>query len=215
MCVDPKKVFNYGCPSMDTLLNEDLSLNEELEKCIIGVGTKPNFKKPYFLMLQHPVTTSYKKGFSQVEETLYALFKFKDMQKIVMWPNVDAGSKDVAKGIRKFREDKADKSFYFVKNLSPENYARLLNNCFCCVGNSSSFIRECSFLGIPAIIVGDRQIGREHGNNVKFSNYDRNEIYKQLNIFREKTRFNKESIFGKGDAGLRISEEIYQQLCND
>ena len=43
-----------------------------------------------------------------------------------MWPNVDAGSKDVAKGIRKFREDKADKTFFFIKNLSPENYARLL-----------------------------------------------------------------------------------------
>ena len=63
MSVDPKKVFNYGCPSMDTLVNEDLSLNTEIEESIIGVGTKTNFKKPYFLMLQHPVTTSYKKVF--------------------------------------------------------------------------------------------------------------------------------------------------------
>ena len=42
-----------------------------------------------------------------------------------------------------------------------------------------------------------------------------NEIYDKLKIYKERTRFKKESIFGKGDAGPRISEEIYKQLCND
>ena len=52
--------------------------------------------------------------------------------------------------------------------------------------NSSSFIREGSFLGIPAVIIGDRQYGREHAKNVIFSNYSRNEILKKLKIRLER-----------------------------
>ena len=209
---DPERVFNYGCPSMDTLLNEDLSINENLVSNINGVGQKTNFEKPYFLMLQHPVTTSYKEGFFQVEETLNALLTFKDFQKIIMWPNIDAGSEDVSKAIRQFREQKADKTFFFVKNLTPEDYARILNNSNCCVGNSSSFIRECSFLGVPSIILGDRQIGREHGSNITKANYERNEIINILNKYRKKHRFKPEFIFGRGNAGIKIADEINNQF---
>ena len=34
------------------------------------------------------------------------------------------------------------------------------------MGNSSVAIRECSFLGVPAVNVGTRQMGRERGQNV-------------------------------------------------
>ena len=48
--------------------------------------------------------------------------------------------------------------------------------------NSSSFIREGSYLGIPSVIVGDRQKGREHGENIKFAEYDKNSIIKKDQI---------------------------------
>ena len=96
-------------------------------------------------MLQHPVTTSYGHGFDQVTETLKALKSISSIQKIVMWPNVDAGSDEVAKGIRHFREFNSNEPIHFYTNLTPENYAKVLNNASCCVGNSSSFIREGAF----------------------------------------------------------------------
>ena len=37
-------------------------------------------------------------------ETLTALNNLDQFQKIVLWPNVDAGSNDVAKAIRTFRK---------------------------------------------------------------------------------------------------------------
>jgi UDP-N-acetylglucosamine 2-epimerase len=36
----------------------------------------------------------------------------------------------------------------------------------CLVGNSSSFIRDASFLGTPVVLVGSRQNGRERSRSV-------------------------------------------------
>ena len=38
------------------------------------------------------------------------------------------------------------------------------------LGNSSAALREGSYLGIPAVSVGDRQKVREHSKNVIFKN---------------------------------------------
>ena len=210
---DPKLVFNFGCPAMDTLVQEELTFTPSFHKDYLGVGTKTDFSKPYLLMLQHPVTTSYKNGFCETTESLKALKSFKDFQKVVLWPNIDAGSNDVAKAIRMFREEEqSDKDFYYIKNLNPENYAVLLKNAKCCIGNSSSFIREGSFLGVPAVIVGDRQSKREHGNNVIFSSYNRDEIKEKINLQINSKKITKENIFGYGDAGNKIASKINELL---
>ncbi len=209
----PKLVFNYGCPSMDTLVHENLSISEKFKNEFIGVGEKTDFSKPYILMLQHPVTTSYKQGFDQTMETLTALNNFDEFQKIVLWPNVDAGSNDVSKAIRTFRENEIDLSkFYFIKNLSPEDYAILLKNAICCVGNSSSFIRECSFLGVPSVIVGDRQSKREHGINAIFCEHNHSVIQEKIKSQIKKNRYKKQTIFGEGNAGVKIAQEISKNL---
>jgi hypothetical protein len=54
----------------------------------------------------------------QVMETLHALCEFPDHQKVVLWPNSDAGSEDVAKGIRSFRERGESAGFHFYRNLT-------------------------------------------------------------------------------------------------
>jgi UDP-N-acetylglucosamine 2-epimerase len=159
-------------------------------------------------MIQHPVTTSYGHGFEQVSQTLQALKSIPDIQKVVMWPNVDAGSDDVSKGIRHFREKNMNEPIYYYKNFSPEDYARVLNNSVCCVGNSSSFIREAAYLGVPSVMVGDRQHGREHAQNVVFAEYDSAQI--AANILKQIAhgRFDCDKRFGDGRAGFLIAERL-------
>ena len=83
-----------------------------------------------------------------------------------------------------------------------------MKNAVCLIGNSSSFIREGSFLGTPAVIVGDRQQGREHGDNVVFSSYDRETIVKQALTQIEHGKYASDMLFGSGDAGEKIAESI-------
>ena len=85
-----------------------------------------------------------------------------DMQIVWIWPNIDAGSNEISKGLRMFREkNKKKKKILFCKNFTPEDYIKLLYNSSCVVGNSSSTIRECSALGIPSVCIGTRQSGRK------------------------------------------------------
>lgn len=204
---EPWRVINSGCPSIDTLCNQDLQIsNERMEKYSF-VGKKIDFTKPYILMLQHPVTTSPTEGRRQVEESLYAL-RDRPEQKIVMWPNIDAGSDMVSRGIRIFREHNGNENFAYYKNFSPEDYNALLNNAVCTVGNSSSFIREASFLGTPTIVVGDRQEGRERGRNVIYTDYDRDKIKECLQYQIEHGKYQSEKIFGEGKAGEIIANYL-------
>ncbi len=203
---NPKYIFNFGCPAMDILKNENLNIDNELMFNYSGVGVQTNWEKPYILLSQHPVTTSYGEGREQITESLYALKELKDIQKIILWPNIDAGSDDVAGGIRKFRELNMQENFQYFKNFSPEVYAKVINNASCVVGNSSSFIRECSFLGTPAVIIGDRQEGREHGKNVIFSTYERDDIMDKINKQLSHKKFKSDKIFGYGDAGDKIAK---------
>ena len=159
-------------------------------------------------MIQHPVTTSFGDGFRQVNETLNALIRFPELQKIVLWPNSDAGSDDVAKGIRIFREEHSEDKFHYFRNFSPEDFIRVLANAKCCVGNSSSFIREASHLGVPAVIVGDRQREREHGQNVVFASYNEDEIVSALQKQLGSFEFRADSTFGNGNAGELIAKTI-------
>ena len=122
--------------------------------------------------MQHPVTTEYEEARHQVEETLYAVKDF-GLPVLWFWPNVDAGSDGTSKGIRVFREREEPDNFHLFRNMFPEDFLRLLLHSTAIVGNSSVAIRECSFLGVPAVNVGSRQQGRERGANVIDVDHDR------------------------------------------
>ena len=204
----PERVFNHGCPAMDVLLHDDMSINNERMAKYGGVGDPIDWDKPYLLVVQHPVTTSFGEGRKQIEATLNAVASVEDLQKIVLWPNPDAGSDDVSKGIRVFREHGDSKGFHFYRNFSPEDYARVLNNAQCAVGNSSSFLREGSFMGIPVVLVGDRQQDREHDQNIVFAGYEQKDIQEKLEQQLKHGRYERSTVFGKGDAGTRIAAEL-------
>jgi UDP-hydrolysing UDP-N-acetyl-D-glucosamine 2-epimerase len=201
-------VFNFGDPAMDVLLNLDLVITNEAMKRYGGIGQPIDWEKPYVLIVQHPVTTSYGEGFKQVSCVLEAAKDLDGYQKIVLWPNIDAGSDDVSKGIRVFREQNMSDNFHYFRNFSPEDYAKVLANASCCIGNSSSFIRECAFLGTPSVIVGDRQSGREHGCNVVFARYAQQDVYEKAMSQLNHGKFARDPLFGQGCAGVHIANVL-------
>ena len=137
-----------------------------------GVGGHISTDEPFLLVSQHPVTTEYGQAEHQINETLMALDELK-MPTVMLWPNVDAGSEDVSRGMRKFRERYKPEYIRFYKNFPVETYLRLMRSAACLVGNSSASIREGAFIGTPAVNIGSRQDGRERGPNVVDVGYDR------------------------------------------
>jgi len=202
---EPWRVHITGCPSIDLLQNSDLTVSKKLFDRYGGIGYPLNPDQPYILMVQHPVTTEFGKGATQVTATLNAL-KTRKEQKIVLWPNIDAGSDHVSKAIRIFREKNYTENFHYYRGFSPEDYNAILNNAVCVVGNSSSFIREGSYLGTPAVIVGDRQEGREHGENIIFADYSEDDIARKIDIQIKHGKYACSVVFGEGTAGIQIAQ---------
>ena len=80
-----------------------------------------------------------------------------------------------------------------------------MNNSKCVVGNSSSGIREASFLGVPSVNIGTRQSDRERGPNVKDVGYSRYQILKSI-YQQVGKKYKKSIIYGSGDAGKKMAK---------
>ena len=79
-----------------------------------------------------------------------------------------------------------------------EEYAILLDNASCIVGNSSSAIRDGSFIGTPAVNIGTRQNSRLHGPNVINVDYDV-DVYLAIKNKLKKRSINQK-IYGDGNS---------------
>lgn len=200
-------VYLVGCPRMD-LVDEILKDQDGMSSDRIfleGVGDKIDLDKPFILVSQHPVTTEYGEGEKQIWETLSAVEE-STLPAIVLWPNSDAGSEDIARGIRKWRERCHAKNMRFFKNLPTAAYIHLMSKTTCLVGNSSSGIREGAFIGTPVVNIGSRQHMRERGRNVLDVPHRREEILKALKQQVKRVKFQHEPIYGDGTAGVQIAD---------
>ena len=205
---DPNYIKNVGCPSIDEIVNGKTHKLHSLEK--IGTGYNIDLSKKYIVVVFHPVTTEHMNAFEQTKQLLNFVVEI-DIQTVWLWPNIDAGTDNISKALRVFREQNPSNKIKFIKNLHVRDYNKLLENACCLVGNSSSFIREGSFLGTPAVIVGSRQNNREIGKNAIFCDIKVEDIlraYKnRLNWSRE-----KDFLYGSGDAGGKIANFLSKKL---
>jgi UDP-hydrolysing UDP-N-acetyl-D-glucosamine 2-epimerase len=203
----PDTVVLTGCPSIDIAAEvaADPDLDFDPFAKYGGVGPIPDLSGGYLVVMQHPVTTEYDEARHQVDETLYAV-KDAGLPVLWFWPNADAGSDGTSKGIRMFRERENPKSFHLFRNMFPEDFLRLLVHATAIVGNSSVAIRECSFLGVPAVNIGSRQTGRERGRNVIDVDHDRAAIATAIRTHMANGRPPSDRLYGDGGAGQRIAD---------
>jgi len=210
---DPETVHYTGCPAIDLVADLDLTLPPDIFTRYKGVGADLDPAKPYLVVLQHPVTSEYGSGFDQINQTLKAVERI-GMQTAWLWPNVDAGSDDISKGLRMYREEKTPDWLHMYRNFSVEDYARLINGAQCLVGNSSSALREGAYLGVPAVNIGNRQQGREHGENVVHVANDAEAISAAISSQISNGRHSRSELFGDGSAGGKIADILASAEIN-
>ncbi|HTI41958.1 MAG TPA: UDP-N-acetylglucosamine 2-epimerase [Vicinamibacterales bacterium] len=205
---DPSAVHVVGCPRIDLVAeiargNGHLESPDWLER--EGVGAHITLDRPFLLVSQHPVTTEYGQGEQQINETLMALHEL-HMPTIMLWPNADAGSEDISRGMRKFRERYRPEYIRFYKNFPIETYVRLMLSCACAVGNSSAPLREGAFIGVPTVNIGTRQQGRDRADNVMDAGCNRREIVAAVQRQLAHGRYPSSQLYGDGGAGARIAK---------
>ncbi|XP_076151619.1 bifunctional UDP-N-acetylglucosamine 2-epimerase/N-acetylmannosamine kinase isoform X2 [Alosa pseudoharengus] len=201
MCEDHSRILLAGCPSYDKLLDahhrDDYA---DIIKAWLGDGVK---EQDYIVALQHPVTTDIKNSIKIYELMLDALISF-NKRTLVLFPNIDAGSKEMVRVMRK-KGIEQHPNFRAVKHVPFEQFIQLVAHAGCMIGNSSCGVREAGAFGTPVINLGTRQTGRETGENVlHVRDADtQNKIYHALDLQFGK-RYPCSKIYGDGNAVPRI-----------
>ena len=205
---DQRRIHLTGCPSIDLAdrVANDRGPFDPFE-LYAGVGHPFSVDQEYLVVMQHPVTTEYEDAAAQITATLQAVVEL-DLPTFFFWPNVDAGSDHISKRIRQFREAEELPHVYFFKNLPPEDFLRLVNQSRCVIGNSSVGIRECSYLGVPVVNIGTRQLGRERGPNVIDVDSSKDQIVAAVRQHLRSEPPVAAHLYGDGKAGERIAEVL-------
>ncbi len=201
----PDTVFMSGCPSGDVIRHMDKNLPDDLFEAGVGAEIKP--KDNYILVLCHPVTTEYGEEEDQTQAILDALEEL-EHPTIWQWPNIDAGSDHISKILRRYRKLHADQWLRLVKGFPPEQYEALLSRAKVAVGNSSSFVRDSSFLGTPVVLVGNRQQGRETADNVMAVSANKNDILAACRHQLKHGHYAPSTLYGDGHAAEKIANKL-------
>lgn len=205
---NPESIIMAGCPTIDGLKELDLTVDDGLYARVgKAYGDVIDLRQPFLLVLQHPVTSEYADAKKNMEEILKAVEKV-HMPTLLFSPNIDGGSDAATAAVREFLTDHSLPALAVYKHFNADDFARALNAAAVAVGNSSSFIREGSYLGVPAVIVGTRQYARERGENVVEVGYACGEISAAIRSQLAHGKYQSSELYGDGMASARIAEAL-------
>ncbi len=182
-------VFNVGCPSIDALLAV-----EDDPSCL----SKFNLVQPFYLILQHPVTTEYSHSRSQMHETIESI-KQLDEDVLIVLPNNDAGYSSMTSVVK-------DTKFKIVETLTLKDYVNLMKRSEALIGNSSSGIHETNTFNVPTVNIGTRQNGRLRSENIIDVGHDSKDIFEGIKKAKSLKGKKFEKIYGNGDSSKKIVE---------
>lgn len=175
---EPSRVFNFGAPVLDALERlEFMNRAELVEKFGIRFGTKQTV-----LMTFHPAAFDEAPAQDMIDELLAAMEALTnpldpaETQLIITGTNNDIGSAEVRAAIAEFNRRLPDRVSY-VESFGQLGYLSVMREVDLVTGNSSSTVLEAPVLGVPSVLVGNRQEGRPMSASVlKPAQAERNQI---------------------------------------
>ncbi len=197
-------IHQVGAPSLDTILTQKLYGLEHLKE-ELGIP----LKKPFLVIVQHPVSTEADASGMHMKETLEAVRKV-DHQAIVVYPNSDSGGRRMIEVIESYR---GEPWLHIFRNLSYTTYVSVLKHAAVLIGNSSSGIIEAPSFHVPVVNIGPRQAGRERSTNVIDVPPARGEIQNAIHRALHDTEFQSRvqacvNPYGDGTASRRLVQVL-------
>lgn len=212
---DDWRIHVVGNPAIDRILSTEIISKGSLFSNL-NVTNKEIDK--YCVLIQHPIITQVNSQSEHIRLTLDSILE-SNIHCFVNYPNSDAGFEAIIVAYEEY-SNKYPNNFTLFKNLDRINYINLLRNAEFLIGNSSSGIVEVASLGLPAINVGDRQLGRIHGKNVIFVKNNKVEIINAIkhalfnNEFKDMVKL-KYNPYGDGNSTNKIVDILINLELND
>lgn len=182
------KVYNVGSPAVD------------------GVGdVEPAVDAPEVIVLQHPVGSDDATEARWVRDTLRATEKY---DRLVLTPNLDAGSAGIRKAIRAAKVQP-------IEHMPRQRFLSLLKGAQAIVGNSSAGLIEAAVMRVPCVNVGPRQNGRQKPASVIDCGYGHEQITRALNKAMKLDLRRMRHPYGNGRTGQAIADILARTSLTD
>jgi UDP-hydrolysing UDP-N-acetyl-D-glucosamine 2-epimerase len=202
---DPERVFATGAPGLDRFAaaqGERDADPEVLAQLGLTLGS------PCFLIIHHPSAwLSVEQGAHEIRAILEGTLSL-GQPVFCGYPNSDQGNVPMRQVIDEFRA--LYPQLHVFHTLPRREFTVLYRNCTAIVGNSSSIVIESGFVGVPGVLVGDRQKYRETGPNVLPVPAEADAIADACRTCRDDAAFRERartggSLYGDGLAGPRVA----------
>ena len=197
----PQRVFVVGAPGLDDIAEH---ARAPRPPALAGIGVDP--RRPYVLVVFHPVVQQAEQAGAQTEQVLQGLLEAGgggDFDVVWMAPNADAGSAAIERVLG--RQPAAAAGWHRLLHLPRPQYLAALHHAIALVGNSSSGIIEAASLGTPVLDIGLRQHLRERNPGVVSLEPRAADIAAALRELRGQPRPSTHNVYGDGRAGQRIA----------
>lgn len=186
-----------------------VAMGEELWRCqhtgapqldeMVSYTPKRPMDEPFYLVVMHPTTNEVSDAEKQIIALKQACLSLEG-RKVWIAPNNDPGWREIYKHLPEG----------VISNMPRQQYMDHLRYCKCIIGNSSSGILEAPTYGTPAVNIGNRQDGRERGDNVFDSSWLPSDIVtaaREALEWKAQTRV-IQSPYGDGHSSPRIVDVL-------
>jgi UDP-hydrolysing UDP-N-acetyl-D-glucosamine 2-epimerase len=155
---DPSTVHVVGAPGSDAAFRDDLPDRAALE-ADLGIA----LEAPVVVVTVQPATLDADPA--AVVEPIVAAMAAVPATYVITLPNADPGSASV-RDVLSIAASADPARRVVVEALGERRYWGLMRIADAMLGNSSSALVEAPVVGLPAVDVGDRQLGRSRAANV-------------------------------------------------
>lgn len=189
-------VYPVGALALDNVRTLPLLSVEEFRRKF-GV----DLSVPPVLFTFHPETVAFERNAGYLDTMRDVLRAVPDPLLITL-PNADTMGNLIREGLLRFARERPDA--HVVDSLGTQGYFTALAHCRYVLGNSSSGILEAASFRKYVVNVGDRQLGREAGENVLHVPIDRDRILETIARIPTLPALSGENRYGDGHTAERI-----------
>ena len=203
---DASKVFNFGAPGIDNIVNMSLLTRNDL-------NAQLDWKLPekFSLFTYHSTTLEFN-DINQELDSIFDILIEVGIGVLFTYANADFGGKIINNRIEDFCKLDTNK-YKVVKSLGQLRYLSVMKYANLLIGNTSSGIIEAASFYKPVVNIGNRQLGRLRGVNVidcMIQELHQSIILAMSNDFIIKC-LNQQNIYGDGSTSKRIVRELINQ----